>query len=272
MLTRTTFDPADYGSLTGKENSLRPKNLEIVRKGKHKALKFDQHEIDGIIANMRKHSSYRIRDLNGNLKKQFDTIVKLVDLLYDTDGYQNLYNLVKKHFGDVDNVKPDTLCAYFAGCLISSDHGNADTCGVLCAGSLPLPKSLAKGKCGETVILCSYNDHYHRYSFKVLSVGNDKSEAIIYMDSGKRESFKGFTKKEKDKIRGMGVKKVSINWVDGKKDIKIGPKVNLDMIQEADRNDGDVDNTDDDNNSNAALWAILFIFIIIVVIFVLASN
>nr|QBK90419.1 MAG: uncharacterized protein LCPAC103_01000 [Pithovirus LCPAC103] len=273
MLSRSTFDPNEYKSLKVKDNPTKSRSLEIVKKGKHRALKFDRDEIDNVLGNMRKHSAYRIQDLRGDLKKQYDLIVRLVDLLYDTDGYQNLYDLVKKHFGDIDNAKPGTLCAYFAGCLISSNQGKGDKCGVLCAGSLPLPKSITKGKCGETVILCSYNDDHRRYHFRVLSASNAKPEAIIYMDSGKSGTFRGFTKHEKERLRGMGIKRVSINWIkDGKTDHgKINPKIDLDRIQEFDGNSGS--SSDDDNDTNlTALWVILIAFVIIIIILFLANS
>lgn len=266
-LARATFDPNGYSSL---ETDGKPRSLEIVKKGKQRALKFDPNEIDDVLANMKRHSEYHIRDIRGELKKQYNMIVRLVDLLYDTDGYRHLYNLVKKHFGEVDNAKPGTLCAYFAGCLISSHQNRGDKCDVLCAGSLPLPKSLAKGKCGETVILCSYDQKSRRYHFRVLSANNNKPEAIIYMDSGNPDTFRGFTKHEKDRLRGMGIKKVSVNWISENKD-EIAAKVDLDHLKDLDARD-DGENDDDNGSDLTALWIILIALAVVIIILFLANR
>lgn len=275
MLARATFVPNDYSSTSAKETIGRVRNLEIVKKGKNRAVKFDRNEIDSILSNMKKHSSYRIQDLKGELKKEYDLVIRLVDLLYDTDGYQNLHDLVKKHFGDVDNAKPGTLCAYFAGCLMGDNQGNK--CGVLCSGSMQLPKSLSKGKCGETVILCTYDDHSHRYHFRVLSASDNKSEAIVYMESGTSETFRGFSEHEKSKLKGMGIKKVSINWSrdHGKKDCN--PKIDIDriLVFKGDFTVNNDNNNDDDGNSGSDftfLWIILIVIIIIAIILFLANS
>lgn len=271
-LARASFNPNGYSSL---DTEAKPRSLEIVKKGKQRALKFDPKEIDDILANMKHHSEYYIRDLRGDLRTQYNMIVRLVNLLYDTDGYRHLYNLVKKHFGDVDNAKPGTLCAYFAGCLISSHQNKGDKCDVLCAGSLPLPKSLAKGKCGETVILCSYDAKSRRYHFRVLSANNNKNDAIIYMDSGSPDTFRGFTKHEKDKLRGMGIQKVSVNWISeggDHSDDKIAPKVDLDRLKDIDEPRDETDNNDNNGSDLTALWVILIALAVVIIILFLANR
>lgn len=267
-LARATFNPNGYPSL---EDADKQRHLEIVQKGKHRALKFDPKEVDNVLGNMKKHSDYSIRDLSGDLKRQYDMIVRLVDLLYESDGYVHLYNLVKKHFGEIDNAKPGTLCAYFAGCLINSNQGGG-SCDVLCAGSLPLPRNLAKGKCGETVILCTYDGKNRKYHFKILSAGNRKPEAIIYMDSGNPDTFRGFTKHEKDKLKGMGIKKVSVNWVHHKSESEIAPKIDLDHLKDLDDARDDNDNNDDNGSDLTALWVILVALAIVIVILFLANR
>jgi len=265
-LARAKFNPNGYPSL---EDSDSHRQLEIVQKGKNRELKFDTAEIDHVLADMRKHSHYYIRDLHGDLKRGYDMIVRLVDMLYESDGYSHLYNLVKKHFGDVDNAKPGTLCAYFAGCLINSNQGGGD-CGVLCAGSLPLPRGVAKGKCGETVILCTYDSKNRRYHFKVLTSGT-KSDAIIYMESGNPNTFKGFSKHEKGKLKGMGIDKISVNWVHHKSGSKIAPKVEIENLPDLEESHhGDED--DDSSSDLTALWVILVALGIVIVILFLANR
>ena len=92
---------------------------ETVEKGHKNTLKLDLEKIDDLCKKFREKKDLKIRKLSGSDKEDFDEMVSYVHLLHGSSHYSHLYERVKKHFKNVASVKPGTVGAYFAGCMVT---------------------------------------------------------------------------------------------------------------------------------------------------------
>lgn len=199
-----------YSSNTETESS------ETVEKGHKNVTKVDLAKFDDLCRKFKDKKDFKIKKLVGVDKEDFDTVVSYVHLLYETSYYPSLYEKVKKHFDNVSTVKPGTIGAYFAGCLISAKEDSKVTdqpgCNISCAGSIPLPKDEEGWSfCDKAVILAEKGEN--GYIFSVVKPANSAEEmdpAYLFVDSKTLHEFKGFSKEEKDQIRALGCKKVKM--------------------------------------------------------------
>ena len=193
---------------------------ETVEKGHKNVTKVDLGKFDELCKKFKEKKDIKIKKLVGQDKEDFDTVVSYVHLLYETSYYSSLYEKVRKHFDSVISVKPGTIGAYFAGCLISAKEDNSSSskvnvnpgCNISCAGSIPLPKDEEGWSfCDKAVILAEKGET--GYIFSIVKPANSEEEmdpAYLFVDSKSLHEFKGFSKEEKDQIRALGCKKVKM--------------------------------------------------------------
>jgi len=219
-LTRNSFRPTDFDS----RNSEGPRRVhftdfkdQIVNKGGSELLKIDVAKLDTMLADLRAHQQVAIRDLSlpqyKELSEEFKQMVSYVNILYDSNSYQSLHTLVKKHFGDLSQVNPGTIGAYFAGCHLDTSFSNEDpanaSCSIICAGSMPKPKDEDNWSfCKQTVIWAVYNGN--TFSFTTLNRAADKENALVFVNYPSNDAFIGFSEAEKNNLSRMGVKKVQL--------------------------------------------------------------
>lgn len=187
---------------------------ETVEKGHKNNLNVDLEKIDDLCKKFRDKQDYKIKKLTGADKEDFEEMVSYVGLLHGTSFYNHLYDRVKKYFGNTRSVKPGTVGAYFAGCMISNfstDEMNP-SCSISCAGSMPLPKDQEGWSfCDKAVIMAEKGGV--GYNFSVVKPAHSEEEmdpAYLFVESKSLHDFSGFTKEEKDQIRAYGCKSVKL--------------------------------------------------------------
>lgn len=205
-----SFNPSKYSTSSEFEASNTDVSNEIVEKGHKNILKVDIGKFEDLCRKFRDKKDLKIKKLVGQDKDDFDLMISYVHLLYGTAYYKNLYEKVKTHFKNISSVKPGTVGAYFAGCLVTK-NSNVSGCSLGCAGSMPLPKEEEGwSMCDKAVIMAEKSAS--GYSFSVVKPAEkdeDMNPAYLFVE-GTLTNFSGFNKYEKENLKAMGCKKVKV--------------------------------------------------------------
>ena len=208
------FDPYKYSSETESRSDSVDMSDEIVEKGHKNILKVDVAKFEELCRKFKEKKDMKIKNLLHEDKTDFDTMVQYVHLLYGTSYYSHLFEKVKKHFGHINSVKPGTIGAYFAGCLINNNNSDLSMgCTLGCAGSMPLPKDEEGWSfCDKAVIMAEKgeNDGYIFSVVKPAESQEDYDPAYVFVESGSMTEFSGFDKAEKANLKALGCKKVKL--------------------------------------------------------------
>ena len=203
----------------------------IVTKDGSEVLKIDVNSLNEALTELRNNYSKQIRELTGSTNDKFKMMVSYVDLLYDTDYYNVLHNLVKDKFGDLKDVQPGTVGAYFAGCLINPElSGLPKGCSPICAGSMPPPQDkfdqLQWAFCGDTVISATYSPQTQNFDFTIVNTIPNSDRALIFVNYNNLNTFPGFTDEDKNKLTNLGIRNVQLLGYtqDGQKYISLTPE------------------------------------------------
>ncbi len=214
--SRHTFNPYNYSESLSESSDSNEEPLEIVVKGHKNKIKVDVGKFDKLCKLFSLKYDLKIKSLSGQDKDNFNLMVSYVHLLYGTSYYTELYDKVKKHFKNVTKVKPGTVGAYFAGCLVESSSESTEgfnpACSVTCAGSMPLPKDEEGWSfCDKAVILAEKGKN--GYVFNVVKPAdneNDLNPAYVFIESESIDSFSGFDKPEKDNLKAIGCENIHL--------------------------------------------------------------
>ncbi len=85
------------------------------------------------------YSNIHIDNMNNQVSQDFRALLKYMNLLHGTDSYPILLQEIRSRFEKIqlDNIRPGTVGAYFAGCLKIPKN----PCSVKCAGSISYDSS-----------------------------------------------------------------------------------------------------------------------------------
>ena len=210
---KISFKPSKYGSKVSTESTPKNKSEDkIVTKGGND-VKIDLRKINDILEKLKRHGGKQIRHLDGELQEDFRQIVIYVNLLYDTEHYNVLHDLVKHHFNDTKDIEPGTIKAYFGGCLANNKiEGIPGGCTPVCTGSMPIPKKEAAETgwqfCDSTVILGLNEDG--KIKLTVLNKVKNSEKALLFINVTNANAFPGLSDDEKEQLIRMGVREVKI--------------------------------------------------------------
>lgn len=208
-----TFTPLNYSPAVFTENQDEDSIDtvegfdEIVTKGGKKVFKVDIGHFDNLCKKFQNKCDIPIKHLSGTDKEDFKLMVSYVRLLYGTNYYEHLHKKVVKYFGGLEHVQPGTVGGYFGGCLVSTSFDNQPGCSVLCAGAVPRPKDEEGWSfCDRAVIFAERKRG--GYDFTMLREPEHPDEmdpCYLFVEHTNLHDFSGFDKKEKDKLRDLGV-------------------------------------------------------------------
>lgn len=186
-------------------------------------LKQDFENISNDLTTLRSHASDQIKSLTGELKKKMDKMINLNDTLYnDEEGYNTLYNLVQQKFGDITEIEPGTVAAYFVGCFLAVRSANLpnipNSCLPSCKDSI-IPKSeILNSKwfpCDQTSILATFING--KFNFITYNEVPGSPKALLFINYPSLQQFPGFTTAEKKQLTTMGIQEVKIIGTNGGK-------------------------------------------------------
>lgn len=202
-MTDSSFDPSKYFS----RNNISALNRinDTVNKGSSNSSDsdFNLSQFKEYIRNLRQNADLSVQHLSGKLKDQFNDVKNRILILYQTNAYDQMQDLIDSVFGDLKSVIPGTVGAYFRGCSIHTSFSDTHPgCSPICAGSMAR-KDRHWIQCDNTVIMAENNQH--GFNFRYLHVGQDPSHAHIFINYDTLEDFPGFSKSEKRNLKRHGV-------------------------------------------------------------------
>lgn len=167
-------------------------------------------ELNGIVQRLqrlRANANRNIKSLTGQLKDDFQALAYYVQLLYDSPEYEVLYSRIRTIFGDLTELRPGTIGAYFGGCL--NRNPTMGSCALTCVDAAP--SSDADFRFCDTLVLWAVWDG-RSYQISPINAGtipNDRRrQAYIFLEVADYGQFPGFTEAEKATIRRFGVEEV----------------------------------------------------------------
>ena len=275
-----SFNPSKYSTTSSEigDDSI-DMSEEVVEKGHKNILKVDIGKFEELCKKFKEKKDLKIKKLIGEDKVDFDLMVSYVHLLYGTNYYSHLFEKVKKHFKNTNNIKPGTIGGYFAGCLTGKNQ-NLSGCALSCAGSMPLPKEDEEWSfCDKAVIMAEKgNDGYVFSIVKPAESVEDFNPAYLFVESNSLNDFSGFNNVEKANLKAMGCKKVKLigyasdmNSSDMKYSELYKEPKNIEEIKNR-RKKRDIESNESSNESNNG-WlifaVIVFILLLLLLLFLL---
>src|SRR5579864_4769354 len=158
----------------------------FIIKSKEKGhFQFHRNTLKETLIDLKTQANVPVKYLTAHYNDQFNSIVQTLDLLY---GSRKLYNIaisdIHGIFGDIKNVVPGTIGAFFIGCSIKSNFTGPAICDPLCVSALPSgERTSGTGECDDLVLI---------YSDGVFNSLNEKRSARVYIYIGDSD-FTGFT-------------------------------------------------------------------------------
>lgn len=267
-----TFNPLQYKSQNIYGNNLieEEKFEEIVTKGGEKSFKVDIGHFDKLCKHFQDKCHLKIKNLKGRDKEDFKLMVSYVRLLYGTNYYDHLHKKVVKYFSNLDRIQPGTVGGYFGGCLVKTSFDQTPSCSVACAGAVPRPKDEEGWSfCDQAVIFADleYKEGGKQgYTFTVLKEPespDDLDPCYIFVEHQNLHEFEGFSEKEKDELRNLGVDKLYLIGCDdtGTEYTNLySDIVNLNDVKHRAKSD----NTNDTSLALAIILIVIFLLLIVV--------
>lgn len=246
--------------------------LTVIDKGKKKKINLDT--LENIIILLRRHPNTKINNLTGKLKKSYQQLVRYVDLLYGTEHYPLLVDLIHKHFSKYKNPVPGTIAGYAYGC--NTNVKNIDSkCSSLCAGSIKMSND--SDFCDYPVIHATYEND--KFRFDMADGIGSSHVSFVHVQYSTLGAFPGFDEREKNHLRRHDYQKIYlygfvgngkyINLYHGRPDCNSDNTINIDNIKSR---IGTVEHKLNKNgfntfNLNTSLFFVLAIIIILLLAF-----
>lgn len=236
-----------------------------------KSLELNLDDITTTLTELKVNQARFIKALDENLKGKFETIVNIINALYETPAYDFIHERIAKVFSDIKIATPGTVGAYFTGCMLSTNFNGNPGCSAVCASGVPPPKSASTWPfCDKLTILYDSDRVFH-----TLNTVNNASEAFVFMPDNL--PFKGFTQAEASQLRALGITKVKLtryasNGTQYQDIINDFVDLNQTVLQEngTKSNDPEPKSTNPKSTDSTATNAAVVILIILLILLILA--
>lgn len=167
-------------------------------------------ELNGIVQRLqrlRANANRNIKSLSGQLKDDFQALAYYVQLLYDSPEYEVLYGKIRGIFGDLEELRPGTIGAYFGGCL--SRNPTMGSCALTCVDAVPPPDTGFRF-CDTLVLWAVWDGRSYQISpINASSIPNDRRrQAYVFLELTDYAQFPGFNEAEKTIIARFGVEEI----------------------------------------------------------------
>lgn len=266
-----TFIPSEAFSELG-NNNVGPVNNDdlIIINNDTESFQLHRDTLRSSLQELKRDAHTPIARLNPQQTENFRSVSEALRLLYAS---QALYDIVlvdiRNIFGDVTNVKPGTVAAFFVGCFTDDKFPGPMGCSPKCASSLrPTEGTPGYDNCEDLVLI--YSDGHFS------SLNNKQSKhAYIYVGD---DNFKGFSQMNIDQLKAAGIEKSSLIFgnADGSyREVTSAlpvdnlPKSPVVTNPPAGNSSSNVNPSDtNQNNVNSAVVFGIIIFIIIVLLLV----
>ncbi len=201
-----SFNPYKYSDLSKSGIESVDLSEHVVEKGHKNIVKVDLQKFEEKCRKLKDKKDLKIKKLTGQDKDTFNELVKYVHLLYGTEYYTSLYDIVQRHYKNIGTVKYGTIGAYFSGCLNSQN-----SCSLACAGAMPVPKSYQDASCDKAVIMGELNSEgNYDFSFVRPAETSDELENAYLFVENTLNGFQGLEQSEKLYLKNLGCKQLKV--------------------------------------------------------------
>jgi hypothetical protein len=180
---------------------------------KQKSIRYSLQSLENILQSLYQYKDTLIRDLGREQKEQFYNLVNFVQILYGTQYYQKLSDMVEKIFSDVTAIKPGTVGTYIMGCVLSKRFSENTTaqdvwyCSPFCLDAIPVNN---QPECNYTVItLIPSQDSGYQFELNKFTTKDNNDKAVIFTE----HPFLGFTPSEKNKLKDFGITQIRVYYI-----------------------------------------------------------
>ena len=180
---------------------------------KQKSIRYSLQSLENILQSLYQYKDTLIRDLGREQKEQFYNLVNFVQILYGTQYYQKLSDMVEKIFSDVTAIKPGTVGTYIMGCVLSKRFSENTTaqdvwyCSPFCLDAIPVNN---QPECNYTVItLIPSQDNGYQFELNKFTTKDNNDKAVIFTE----HPFLGFTPSEKNKLKDFGITQIRVYYI-----------------------------------------------------------
>lgn len=255
------------------DNSSLDLNNVIVLNGTNDSFQLHRDTLRESLHELKRDAQTPVRQLNPQQTASFNSIVEALRLLYASQALYDLVLLdIRNIFGDVTNVKPGTVGAFFVGCFTDDKFPGPLGCSPKCASSLrPTEGTPGYNTCDDLVLIYS-QQHFS-------SLNNKQSKHVyIYVDD---VNFNGFTKDNIVQLKDAGIENASLIFgnSDGsyREVTSAVPINNLPTSSNTNGNNngnggGSNEPVDQNNVNTAVVFGIIIFIIVILLLVVLYQN
>lgn len=180
--------------------------------------------LENLLRNIYKIKDEKIKDLKGESRIFFDSLVNFVKILYGTPYFERLQEKVNEIFGSIQEIRPGTVSGYVLGAILSRrfyqkySRSNDDSwvCSPYAINSIPTSD---QKECLYYVITIEHDRKTGKYNL-IMNKNSNEDRAIIFTTT----AFAGLTNEDKMKLKNYGINYVKV--------FKISSKDFFDVIPE----------------------------------------
>lgn len=250
------------GAINTAQKNSSNKNGFFTIKGKSSSDEFlvSKDELLAALSRLRENDYTPLRKLSGSLKEDYLMVRKYIELTHQTNTYDMLKSLIDEKFYDVESVVPGTIGAYFYGSNLNVNMDPKE-CAATTANAIPTDSNIW-AKCKNHMILADRTTK--GYDFSLLSEGDDKSHAYVFVRHDNYDDFEGFSADEKRKLKKLGIEYLYLyGYGDDTTQYNdlIGTTVAIDDCKSRKHHD----KKEDSHDWSWLMWLILIIFFVVVI-------
>ena len=248
-------ESSDYQLVGGKDE------IFLVN-GKNGKYQLSRKNLKDTLVELKKHSKTSLKHLGKKHLESFNGLVESLGILY---GSQALYDLVladiREVFGDVKEVKPGTVAAFFLGCFDEEKFPGPMGCNPKCAASLH-DSSESGVSCEDLVLI------YSEGVFSSLNSKNPKHTYIYVEDA----DFDGFTRENISQLKEAGVSKATLVFGTQNGSYReIASATKVSKLPSKENNNNVVVQTQESDTLDEGTGGVIFICIVVVILIVLLA-
>jgi len=260
------FVKGDEGKEMGYEHIGGDEDIFII-KGQGDSFQLHRKVLKDTLVSLKSQAHVSIRQLNPQNTEYFKSVVEALRLLYGSPALYDLVLLdIRSVFGDIQNVKPGELGAFFIGCFSESNFNGPQGCNPTCVSSIvPTDGTPGYSVCEDLVLI--YSDG----SFSSLNERQSK-HAYVYISE---DNFQGFSNANIEQLKEAGL--VSISLIFGNPDgsyKEMGSPLTLNQLPKSNGSVGPMQvsqqtTTDTTDTSDSGAGIVIAVIIIIMIILLL---
>ena len=253
--------PSDVGSDT------RTKEKSFIAKGATGEV-IDFEQVRKCLHAIMPYFDTPIGQLQGDVLLNFNKMVAFVETLYDTTYYSKMYDMVVKTLQCENHptVVAGTVGSYFCSRLNKTSAEGC--CSLACSNSAPSPH---ESRCKYSIYSSKYS-HVNGFNYKQEHVSETGlAQSIIYVPFATKDSFPGFSKREKDALKKAGVNYIRVvGLVDAEsgEDNYVAITENFVAVENIKCRKEVIHPHSEASNSSNTCWIVVLIILILILIFI----